>query len=113
MAFQNFGLSRAWLDNCRKSPASEDPSTSNMVNEPKHCWNLNDSTFIIFIDKCEGNWVGKKSLLLICKILRLFVNCQLFSGLLKSIIYLEHFQKTETIIGYVFWKLQTPKIGFI
>ena len=74
MAFQNFGLSRAWLDNCRKSPASEDPSTSNMVNEPKHCWNLNDSTFIIFIDKCEGNWVGKKSLLLICKILRLFVN---------------------------------------
>ena len=74
MAFQNFGLSRAWLDNCLKSPASEDPSTSNMVNEPKHCWNLNDSTFIIFIDKCEGNWVGKKSLLLICKILRLFVN---------------------------------------
>ena len=55
MALKNFGLSRAWLDNCLKSPASEDPSTSNMVNEPKHCWNLNDSTFIIFIDKCEGN----------------------------------------------------------
>ena len=32
---------------------------SNMVNEPKHCWNLNESTFTIFIDHCEGSSVGK------------------------------------------------------
>ena len=26
-----------WLDKCLKSPVSENPSTSNMVNVPKHC----------------------------------------------------------------------------
>ena len=36
-----------------------DGSTSNMENSPKHCGNLNDSTFTIFIDHCEGNLVGK------------------------------------------------------
>ena len=44
-----------WLDKCLKSPLSEDPSTSDMVNGPKHCWNLNDSTFTIFIDHFESN----------------------------------------------------------
>ena len=38
-----------------KSPVSEDPSTSDKVNGPKNCWNLNDSTFIILIDPSEGN----------------------------------------------------------
>ena len=42
-----------------KSPVSEGPLTSNMVNGLKHCWNLHDSTFIIFIDHCEENWIGK------------------------------------------------------
>ena len=40
---------------CLKNRVSKDPSTSNMVNGPKHCWNLNDSTFTIFIDRCEEN----------------------------------------------------------
>ena len=40
---------------------SEDPWTSNEVNGPKQCWNLNDRTFTIFIDRCEGN-SGWKSL---------------------------------------------------
>ena len=40
-------------------PVSEDPSTSNMVRGTKHCWNLNDTPFTIFIDHCEGSWVGK------------------------------------------------------
>ena len=47
------------LDNSLKSPVSEDPSTSNMLNGLKHCWNLNDSSFTIFIDHWERNWVGK------------------------------------------------------
>ena len=38
---------------------SEDPSTSIMVNGTKHCWNLHDNTFLIFIDHCKGNWVRK------------------------------------------------------
>ena len=43
-------------------------------NRPKHCWNLNDSTFTIFFDHDEGNWSEKKSLLVMSKILNLFVN---------------------------------------
>ena len=47
------------LDKCLKSHVSEDPLTNNMVNLPKHCWNLHHRPFIIFIDHCQGNWVGK------------------------------------------------------
>ena len=49
MYFQNYGFRKRWLDKCVKSPVSEDPSTSNMVNEPKHCYNLDDSTFTILL----------------------------------------------------------------
>ena len=28
---------KTWLEKCLKSPVSEDPSTSNMVNMSKHC----------------------------------------------------------------------------
>ena len=59
MYFWTYVLPKTWLDNCLKSPVSEDPSTSDMVNGPKHCWNLNDSTFTILIDPCEGNSGGK------------------------------------------------------
>ena len=37
MYFRNNMLRKLWLENCLKSPASEDPSTSNMVNRPKQC----------------------------------------------------------------------------
>ena len=40
---------------CPKSLASADPSTSNMVNGPKHCRDLHNSTFIIFADPGEEN----------------------------------------------------------
>ena len=50
---------KTWLDKCLKNPILEDPSKSNMVNVPKHCWNLHHITFIIFIDHCLGNWFGK------------------------------------------------------
>ena len=50
MYFGNYGLPKTWLDKCVKSPVSEDPSKSNMVNAPKHCSDLNDSPFTIFID---------------------------------------------------------------
>ena len=45
-----------------------------MENGLKDCCNLNDSFFTIYINHCEGNCVFKKSLLVICKIVRLFVN---------------------------------------
>ena len=46
-----------FFDKFLKSSILEDPSTRNMVNVPKHCWNLHHSTFIIFIDHYQVNWV--------------------------------------------------------
>ena len=55
MYFRNYGLRKKWLDKFLKTPVSEDPSTSNMVNGPKHIRNLDDSSFTIFIDHIERN----------------------------------------------------------
>ena len=55
MYFLNYGLRKTWLDQWLNSPVSEDPSKSNMVNPPKHCSNLKDSSFTKFIDPCEDN----------------------------------------------------------
>ena len=38
-----------WLDKCIESPVPEDPPTSNVVNGPKHCWNLHDISFNLLI----------------------------------------------------------------
>ena len=54
MLFRNYRLCKTWLDKFLESPFSEDDLTSNMVNGPKYCWNLNTSTFIKFIDHREG-----------------------------------------------------------
>ena len=57
--FLKLGTPQMWLNKCLKSLISEDMSTSNMVNEPKHYSNLYEGTFTIFTDHCQGNWVGK------------------------------------------------------
>ena len=80
MYFRYYGLRKKWLDNCLKSPVSEDPSTRNMVNAPKHCLNLKERSFTKFNDHFESIWVGKKPLLLICKFLRLLVNTMTADG---------------------------------
>ena len=59
MYFRNYGIGNRWLDECLKNPVSEGPSTSNMVNAPKHCCTLENGTFTIFIDHCENNSVRK------------------------------------------------------
>ena len=59
MYCRNYGLRKMWLYKCLKSPVSEDPLTGNLVNGPKHSFNLEGSTFTIFIDHCEGNRHGK------------------------------------------------------
>ena len=38
------------------------PWTSNMVNGPNHPWNLNNSTFIIFIDQFDKTDLEKVSI---------------------------------------------------
>ena len=55
MFFRHYGLPKTWLDNCLERPISENLSTDNMVNWPKHCCNLKGSSFTIFIGNCEGN----------------------------------------------------------
>ena len=59
MDFLTYGLRKTWLEKCLKSHDSEDPSTSNMVNGPKHCSNLNESNFTKFTDHFERNSLGK------------------------------------------------------
>ena len=49
MYFPNYGLRKTWLDNCLKSPVPYDLFTRTIVNRPKHCFNLNDSTFAIYL----------------------------------------------------------------
>ena len=55
MCFRICGLRKTRLDKCVKSAVSQYTSTSNMVNAHKHCSNLNNCSFTIFIDYCEGN----------------------------------------------------------
>ena len=59
MYFRNFRTRKTFLDQCLKSLGSGDPSKSNTVNAPKHCWNVKDSSFTIFIDHSEGNCLIK------------------------------------------------------
>ena len=57
--FSKLRTVKTWSYKCLKSVVSEDPSRSNMVNVPRHFWNLHQSTFIIFIDHCQVNWVRR------------------------------------------------------
>ena len=47
------------LDKCLKSAVSENPATANMLNGVKYCWNLYDSTFTIFFNPSDRDWVQK------------------------------------------------------
>ena len=44
MYFRNYGLPKTRLDQCLKSPVSEDPTKTNMANAPKRCSNLKDTS---------------------------------------------------------------------
>ena len=59
IVFSKLRTPKTESDKFLKSAVSEDPWTSNMVNVPKYCWNLRHSTFKIFTDYCQVNWVGK------------------------------------------------------
>ena len=45
--------------NVLKNPPSESSSRNNMVNGHKHCCNVDEGTFIMFIDHSQHNSVGK------------------------------------------------------
>ena len=59
MYFRNYGLPKTLLYQCQKSPVSEYPTKSNMVNAPKNCSNLRDTSFTIFINHWEVNCLTK------------------------------------------------------
>ena len=59
MYFLYYGLRKTWLDQCLKSPVSEDPWKTNKANGLKHCRNLKDISFTIFIDHCESSCLTK------------------------------------------------------
>ena len=71
--FLNFQHGKGVVSQCPKGLISEVPLITDMVNGPKRCWNLHDSTFIIVLITMK--WlIWKKSVLVIWKILGLFVN---------------------------------------
>ena len=57
--FRNLQPPKIWLDKCLKSSVWDDPSTRNMVNGPKHLFNLITSSFALFVDHFEDKGVGK------------------------------------------------------
>ena len=59
MYFRKQELRKTSLNKCLKSSVLEDPSRDNITNGLKHCFNLNDSPFTIFLNHCEGNCFGK------------------------------------------------------
>ena len=73
MDFQNNGRRMTCLDECLKSNISEHRSIVNMVNGPKNCCNMYDSTLSNF-RLVLGKWSWKKSLFVKSEILRLVAN---------------------------------------
>ena len=59
LVFPKLRTPKTWSHKCLKSHISENPSTTNMVKFLKHCWNLHHSTFTLFIDNFQANWIGK------------------------------------------------------
>ena len=57
--FPTFRTSKNVIRQLSKRSCLKNRSKSNMVNQCKHSWNLDDSIFIKFIDHCEGICVGK------------------------------------------------------
>ena len=59
MYFRNYRPRKTCLDKCLKTPVWEYLSTGDMVNRPKHWFNLNDTAFTSLSNHCESNWVAK------------------------------------------------------
>ena len=60
--FRNCRPRKTCLDKCLNAPVWEGLSTGDMVNSPKHWFNLNESAFTSPSNHCEINWVAKDTL---------------------------------------------------
>ena len=83
-AFPKLWTPKNVVKKCLKSPVSEDPSTSNMVRVTRQCWNLKPALPCLLS--------RKRSLLVVCKILGLFVEI-LNAGHKYSLLYRENIKK--------------------
>ena len=59
MYFGKSRLRKIWLDKYPKSRLLDDLEKDNMANGWKHCYNLNESTFRMFIIYCECGCIEK------------------------------------------------------
>ena len=133
--FPKLRTPKTWWDKRLKCPVSEDPSPSNMLNVPKHCWNLHQCTFVLLIDYWKLNLVGNSLLYWHAKswdcllTLWLPMKCILFlretiqmqlshkqkpfsaflASILKSRLHFENFDQNDTLIDFVILKLRTAK----
>ena len=139
MYFRKYGSRKTWLNKCLKSPVSDDRSTFNMVNGPKHLFTQRQLLYHIRWSLWRKlPW--KKSLLVTSNVLRFFVNTltsndkysllsrdnsmqtiqihlsqkqktfsQFLCAFFKSTSKVERFQRKMTLIAYVFPKLRIPK----
>ena len=57
--FPKLRTTKSLVRSILEKPVPRDPSERNMANATKHCWNLHGTTFTIYIDRCEGNWLSK------------------------------------------------------
>ena len=58
MYIRKYRLLKTLLDKYLKSRVSKNPSTHSMANGSKHCCNMKDNTFTMFINHCESKYVG-------------------------------------------------------
>ena len=126
---RNYGLQKTWLDKCLKCAASEYRSAVNMLKAPKHCWTLDDSTFIkscyhsedYGVEKCLSLWYVKSNGLLLTHwlpmisihfvIVRIYDNQIKCNYLKNSKIFLDillHFWYLNQMLKFFFKKRLRP-----
>ena len=59
MLFRSYRRQKTWLCNCLKRYVSAQPRTVNMLNGPKKCCNLHDSSLITLLHHSERTSVRK------------------------------------------------------
>ena len=127
MYLQNYWPRKRCLDKSLTGPVLEDFLTGDMVNGPKHRFNINEGAFTILSDHCEGifsrfvntlttddkysiisrdNWMPTIHMHLSQK---QNIFSQFSSVFFEFALNFQHFQNKMTLIADVFWKLPTTK----
>ena len=57
--YRNYGIEKRCLLERLKGLASAHHSVINVLTDSKHCWSQHSTTFFLFLNEIEINWVGK------------------------------------------------------